>query len=889
MKEIYSWVPWFRELSEKIADNGEGFLVERAKRIAWKQDGSHPPLLRYGDENIDPFSFVYTLASAGRLPAQARSRVYESATEEFDLSSRLPTEIDEAFIFPQPQPNATLFHQSGGGNPGLLRNLFGNAVRGTESIVAEEFDAALQIKFVKITKLSHALFLIRPDEFLPYDSIVSLGVAEPTTPVNVDWAAYAVELRRCLDAFPGCMPYEMNLLAYEVRKPKGTLTVDPARCFQISTNAYNDGVDRWGDFTEHNWAFTGGPGTGLSWDEYSPEGGPPGYRLDEPRPGDILLVRFKGQGRGIGVVYRNDYAEALTKDAKLHVLWLSKKRPELDWGSRGIGFGRGDGRLGEAFRKAYPETFELLHRLTEGEPTPNGDPETQPGKITTTETEPTHRHTLNIILYGPPGTGKTYATLRRCVEICDGEAPNTMDAVRERHGVLMAEGRIEFVTFHQSYGYEEFVEGLRPETRDSAGEGFRLEVVDGVVKRVAERAREVRHKAGRTIFKMSLGDPKSWGAAPEKEPLFGECVENGYALLEYGGDIDWSDRRYDDWKEIRERWRKDQNPKPGARDADLSAISRFRAEMRRGDIVVVSDGYRHFRAVGEVTGDYKFEPREDGFHHRRAVRWHWHVRGREGGHPVSEFKEGRFQWGPVNLMTPANPAGLIRFLNGIRDLARSEPHVLVIDEINRANISKVMGELITLLEEDKREGAENEMAVTLPYSEERFMLPANLHILGTMNTADRSIALLDTALRRRFRFEEMTPDARLLNDAKEKTDVDLPRVLETMNERLEYLVDRDHLIGHAWFMDARTRDDVDEVMRHRIIPLIAEYFYDDWSKVNAVLGGTGDFVKRNPLKRPPGLEDDAGEDRFRWIVQDPFADDAYEHLVEAGNQAELNE
>ena len=887
MKEIYSWVPWFRELSEKIAGNGEGFLVERARRIAWKEDGSEPPLLRYGDENIDPFSFVYTVASAGGY-ARSRKRVYESVTEEFDLSSPLPLEMDEAFIFPTPQPNATLFHQGGGGNPGLLRSLFQNATRGKESIAAEEFDAALQIKFVKITKLSHALFLIRPDEFLPYDSILSLGLAEPTTRVDVDWAAYAAELRKYLDAFPGCMPYEMNLLAYEVRRSKGTLKVDSARCYQISTNAYNKDVDHWDEFAEHNWVFTGGPGPGLGWDEFSPGGGVPRYRLDQPRPGDILLVRFKGQGRGIGVVYRNDYAEALTKDAKLHVLWLSKKRAELDWGPRGIGFGRGDGRLGEAFRKAYPETFELLDHLTERESTPNGGSHALPEEVITTAAEPAHRHALNTILYGPPGTGKTYATVRRCVEICDGEAPKAMDAVRERYGGLMAEGRVEFVTFHQSYGYEEFVEGLRPETRHSAGEGFRLKVVDGVVKRIAEQARKVRHEAGRTIFKMSLGDPKSWGAAPEKESVFGECVENGYVLLEYGGDIDWSDRRYDNWKEIWERWRKDRNPDAGARDADLGAIWRFRTEMTRGDIVVVSDGYHHFRAVGEVTGDYEFESREDGFRHRRAVRWHWYVRGREGL-PASVFKEGRFQWGAVNRMTPANPAGLIPYLKGIRDLARSEPYVLVIDEINRANISKVMGELITLLEEDKREGAENEIAVTLPYSEERFMLPANLHILGTMNTADRSIALLDTALRRRFRFEEMTPDAGKLNDAREETGVDLPRVLKTMNERLEYLVDRDHLIGHAWFMDARTRDDVDEVMRHRIIPLIAEYFYDDWSKVNAVLGGTGHFVKRNRLKPPPGLEGDAGEDRFRWTMQDSFADEAYEQLVEPGNQAELRE
>ena len=313
---------------------------------------------------------------------------------------------------------------------------------------------------------------------------------------------------------------------------------------------------------------------------------------------------------------------------------------------------------------------------------------------------------LNVILYGPPGTGKTYETAGRCVGICDGVAPTDAEQMRSRYRELVAEDRIEFVTFHQSYGYEEFVEGLRPETGSDAG--IRLTATDGVLKRIAARAREA------------------------------------------------------------------------------------------------SEG---------------------------------------------------------------------------------EPYVLVIDEINRANVSKVLGELITLLEEDKRQGADNEVAVTLPHSGERFTLPANLHLLGTMNTADRSIALLDTALRRRFRFEELAPKPTLLKDAAEATGVDLPAVLRAMNERLEWLLDRDHLIGHAWFMTARTREDVDEVMRHKIIPLLAEYFYEDWKKVQAVLGGGDDFVRGAALKRPPGLDDGDYEEegRRRWTVRKVFAADAYERLI--GEQA----
>jgi 5-methylcytosine-specific restriction enzyme B len=218
-----------------------------------------------------------------------------------------------------------------------------------------------------------------------------------------------------------------------------------------------------------------------------------------------------------------------------------------------------------------------------------------------------------------------------------------------------------------------------------------------------------------------------------------------------------------------------------------------------------------------------------------------------GGQVRYAIKKGIFYEACLAAVRSAGYSDLENCLNDSPEnrkqkLDHATPFLLVIDEINRANISKVLGELITLIEPSKRLGATDELFLTLPYSQSRFGVPSNLYIVGTMNSADRSIALLDTALRRRFRFEEYQPDYKLLND-RTIDGTNLGQLLQTINERIVFLFDKDHVIGHAYLLTVSTFDELCEVFLGQIIPLLQEYFYMDWAKIQLVLGDNTNWHK----------------------------------------------
>jgi 5-methylcytosine-specific restriction protein B len=417
---------------------------------------------------------------------------------------------------------------------------------------------------------------------------------------------------------------------------------------------------------------------------------------------------------------------------------------------------------------------------------------------------------------------------------------------------LVVRKQVVFTTFHQSFAYEDFIEGIRAGTDEQTGT-LRYEIQDGIFKQLCEAA-DVRvmlqsdvtiELAGRRIWKMSLGN-----TLEDDDSIYQECLENNYALLGYGNDIDFSD--CNTRNDVKLKLEAETGIKQADNNYTLTSVHTLKNVIRSGDILVVSDGNHKFRAVGEFNGEYQFLGTEErsGYQQMRPVKW---LKLYEPSLPKEQlFKKSLSQMTLYELRPKTIDHDKLSQLLAPQDKRELEPqpHVIIIDEINRGNISRILGELITLLEPSKRKGGSDARSVTLPYSKMSFRVPENVYVIGTMNTADKSLAQLDLALRRRFTFVEIPPDLRLLSGVSVHG-VDMGGMLYEINQRIDVLLDKDHLIGHSYFLPLceDVSDQVRENMlaalfRLNIIPLLKEYFFDDWERIGWVLNdpqkNTGD-------------------------------------------------
>ena len=444
----------------------------------------------------------------------------------------------------------------------------------------------------------------------------------------------------------------------------------------------------------------------------------------------------------------------------------------------------------------------------------------------------------NVIFYGPPGTGKTYTTAKRAVAICDNVAEEDLTdyaEVMKKYNELKKKNRIEFITFHQSYGYEEFIEGIKPVVSNEDDESEDESENNKESKTNIKIENDVKYKIEAGIFKKFCeAATKAIIKTNNKDDILSEAIV---------------------WKvTVRDEVKEDCFNNDYVRiNFELGTVgaSKFDNEIKKGDIIITTSGSRtKINGIAVVTDDkaYTLNKAKSDTTTRNVS---WLVKGID--EDIYEINDKKIL--PRKTVTKVpnikveNIIKLAKKNNPKAEIdieKNKDPYVFIIDEINRGNISKIFGELITLIETTKRAGKEECISTKLPYSKEEFTVPDNVYIIGTMNTADRSIALMDTALRRRFKFEEMLPDYDLLKDifVEDKgVKVNIGAMLKVINERIEYLYDREHTIGHAVFLEKGkdNRIDIDinkleNIFKKSIIPLLQEYFYEDYEKIRIVLG-----------------------------------------------------
>ena len=440
----------------------------------------------------------------------------------------------------------------------------------------------------------------------------------------------------------------------------------------------------------------------------------------------------------------------------------------------------------------------------------------------------------NIVLYGAPGTGKTFSIPEIAVRLCDNSSnfEYSREDLMKRYDQLKHEKRIAFTTFHQSMDYEDWIEGLKPVCENNQ---VTYDIEKGIFKQLCEEAERPIVKDNHigiaddaVVWKVSL-------CGTGDNEVRAECMANGHIRIgwdDYGPAI--SDET--DWSIYNGEGKR--------------ILSAFIYDMKVGDVIMSCYSNQSIDAIGIVTGDYEYD---DTFkHYKRVRKVNWILKGINEN--IVELNDGKtMTLGTVyrlNAITLDKVKSILeKYEKPSTMVDNNQPYVMVIDELNRGNVSKIFGELITLLETDKRKGQKNAESVILPYSKKPFMIPNNVFIIATMNTADRSLGTLDYAIRRRFAFVACKPYA-LCEEDVDGFDEELFKEVSSLfiSNYSEYeesgwdqrfkLVPADTLsseyrpedvwIGQSYFI--MTDDEGEDITRDRllyeIIPLLEEYVQD---------------------------------------------------------------
>ena len=827
--KLYDWVEFFTSVSKAIDVIGQDkitrndLLKEKAKLVFG------PTHYICNSKEIDPLSFIYSLAQKNTV--NQKNETFNACIKAFDLKINLPTD----WYFPTPTPNTkSLFYFKGSYvddfgklvSVDVLWSLFSDAVNGKD-LSANDFYDVLSIKNVGVVKLTQTLFLINAEKFLPIDERTITILSNSTNPTkdikNLGLSKYNELLEFYKNKFPECFGYEINLFLSQFTGKRKHITLNKHFCQVSSMVDGKNKKDYYDDFITTNSVRAGGSG------DHKTRGGE--YPLDKVSDGDIVLVRrgTKYMG-GIGVIIDNEYLDNGYEDDKsIKIVWINKSERKLnnalgDWS----GFNIATPNTLNKFKETYSDTFELIDSLI---PIKNTTID-----IVNSNSENMKTNNLNQILYGPPGTGKTYNTINKALSILETKTQEEInvedrDVLKSKFDDYIKNGQIIFTTFHQSMSYEDFIEGIKPLKPEEEDEFVKYDVKEGIFKGLCRQAMK-------EFYQIGTND-ETFERLNSFENAWNDLLENVQNSIDNNGvfPLDTISGQAMDAFEISDRGNLYLKPQyEGAKDYTVSHDRAQKLFEAFPTLEIVNNIDKEFRSVIGGSNSTAY----------------WSVLN----YIITWLNEN--PTAPSIEQTTEISDTLIKFDNKIvKQNIESKVlnYVIIIDEINRGNVSQIFGEIITLIEEDKRLGKEEALEVTLPYSKEKFGVPPNLYIIGTMNTADRSVEALDTALRRRFSFEEIQPNSSLIaTEGKLKEsrgivdNIDVPRVLETINNRIEILSNRDHKIGHSYFMKVTSLEDLKATFKKNIIPLLQEYFYNDHEKIGWVLG-EGFFVPQKADKK----------------------------------------
>lgn len=837
MEYIYSWIPAYKQIVAKLPEykNRQLELIQILRDIGVNvTEDEDTPGHRVPLTEIDPFSFVFYLGTPKNY--WNKIKVLRKLCEKWNIDivvndvSGIPTANTQRLrMFPWKHARKNEIPR--------LWEIFDLLLK--DGITNEVFAEFEKLPGAAKTKITEAFFIVQPDKYLCINGKVKPYLQSKG--INAEFNTFT-ELKTLLTNIKTNLKIPFQVISFESHINSEYASHIP-RYYRIGTKAGDKGPSMLPEMINNSIVSIGWEDIGdLNLIEpfnrkhihkalqdagrypndnrtASRKAGEILQFKDELAPGDFVFAADGTAIKAIGVIISDHYVfdENLGFPNCRCVKWLKTDITDLN--------------LNEGLRTSvwqYVDS-EILNQIKNYFSGNNISYSIQ-------QISKTNNMALNTILFGPPGTGKTYSTIETALQLLGENTTGVQRSeLKKKFEDYQNLSRIYFTTFHQNVAYEDFIEGIKPVLEDEE----QVELEDDVTIPESDCKGGLGYSIESGLFKkacaqsaylcyLSFLKSQTTQGNYTFDDLYDSFISELKIKLKNNEDIIFDTLTGSKIK-VR-RINKKNSILATAKDSKVKSSAPLRKEK-------FQKLYDKFKSITEIStlkqieDTVEIQPRLTEFYALFKA--------------IKEFEEKfkRSISGNINLdntETLTEDEIITKFENGVfndavQNFGKTSPTVVfIIDEINRGNVSSIFGELITLIESDKRWGEDEQMKLLLPYSKKHFYVPNNLYIIGTMNTADRSVEALDTALRRRFSFVPKLPEENKLDVTSDG--IELSKLLAKVNQRLKVLKDNDHTIGHAWFWNVNDLAGLRKVFSEKILPLLQEYFYNDYEKLGLVLG-----------------------------------------------------